>query len=142
MLKFKVLMKLFYAGIRIFVGAQLMFAGYGETVALNELSSNIVSTSGGNILLENNVFQALLICLPFIKFGLGLFLLPGFFTKPSLIAGLVLFGVLTLVMMISGNSSEVIGNLFYLTFFAGLLKYLDYNNISLDNKANLTCRSL
>lgn len=139
-LKFKLLMKLFYAGIRIFVGLQLMFAGYNETFALNAFSSHFISTAEGMEISGNSIIETLLICLPFIKFGLGLFILLGFFTKQSLLAGLLLFGLFTFVMMMGGNSSEVMYGLYYLTFFTGLMMYVENNDISLDNKANLTCR--
>jgi thiosulfate dehydrogenase [quinone] large subunit len=70
--------------------------------------------------------------LPIAEFAIGLFLLLGIFTKPSLVAGAIVMLILLFGTSMIENWEAIPSQLIHIAFFALLLHFADYNSWAID----------
>jgi len=94
--------------------------------------SNWMMGSFENSMLPKFIVTPFSYILPIAEFVIGLLLILGLFTKPSLIAGgLVMLALLFGTSMIE-NWEAIPSQLIHVAFFALLLHFIDYNSWAID----------
>lgn len=94
--------------------------------------SNWMVGSFENSMLPKIIVTPFSYILPIAEFVIGLLLLLGLFTKPSLVAGsFVVLALLFGTCMIE-NWEAIPSQLIHVAFFALLLHFIDYNSLAID----------
>ena len=86
---------------------------------------------------ENSILPKIIVTpfsyiLPIAEFAIGLFLLLGIFTKPSLVAGAIVMLILLFGTSMIENWEAIPSQLIHIAFFALLLHFADYNSWAID----------
>jgi thiosulfate dehydrogenase (quinone) large subunit len=94
--------------------------------------SNVMIGSFENSMLPKFIVTPFSYILPIAEFAIGLLLILGLFTKPSLIAGgIVMLALLFGTSMIE-NWEAIPSQLIHVAFFALLLHFIGYNSWAID----------
>ncbi|MGE8341779.1 MAG: DoxX family protein [Flavobacterium sp.] len=94
--------------------------------------SNWMVGSFENSMLPKIIVAPFSYILPIAEFSIGLFLLLGIFTKPSLVAGAVVMLILLFGTSMIENWEAIPSQLIHIAFFALLLHFADYNSWAID----------
>lgn len=94
--------------------------------------SNWMVGSFENSMLPKIIVTPFSYILPIAEFAIGLFLLLGIFTKPSLVAGAVVMLILLFGTSMIENWEAIPSQLIHIAFFALLLLFADYNSWAID----------
>lgn len=94
--------------------------------------SNWMIGSFENSMLPKIIVTPFSYILPIAEFVIGLFLLLGIFTKPSLVAGAVVMLILLFGTSMIENWEAIPSQLIHIAFFALLLHFADYNSWAID----------
>jgi thiosulfate dehydrogenase [quinone] large subunit len=94
--------------------------------------SNWMVGSFENSMLPKIIVTPFSYILPIAEFTIGLFLLLGIFTKPSLVAGAIVMLILLFGTSIIENWEAIPSQLIHIAFFALLLHFADYNSWAID----------
>ncbi|KAF2078856.1 DoxX family protein [Flavobacterium sharifuzzamanii] len=94
--------------------------------------SNWMVGSFENSMLPKIIITPFSYILPIAEFAIGLFLLLGIFTKPSLVAGAVVMLILLFGTSMIENWEAIPSQLIHIAFFALLLHFADYNSWAID----------
>jgi len=94
--------------------------------------SNWMIGSFENSMLPKIIVTPFSYILPIAEFVIGLFLLLGIFTKPSLVAGAVVMLILLFGTSMIENWEAIPSQLIHVAFFALLLHFSDYNSWAID----------
>jgi len=94
--------------------------------------SNWMVGSFENSMLPKIIVTPFSYILPIAEFAIGLFLLLGIFTKPSLVAGAVVMLILLFGTSMIENWEAIPSQLIHIAFFALLLHFADYNSWVID----------
>ena len=94
--------------------------------------SNWMVGSFENSMLPKIIVTPFSYILPIAEFAIGLFLLLGIFTKPSLVAGAVVMLILLFGTSMIENWEAIPSQLIHIAFFALLLHFADYNSWAID----------
>ncbi|MDY0986038.1 DoxX family membrane protein [Flavobacterium sp. CFBP9031] len=94
--------------------------------------SNWMVGSFENSMLPKIIVTPFSYILPIAEFTIGLFLLLGIFTKPSLIAGAIVMLILLFGTSMIENWESIPSQLIHIAFFALLLHFADYNSWAID----------
>ena len=94
--------------------------------------SNWMIGSFENSMLPKFIVTPFSYILPIAEFTIGLLLLLGLFTKPSLIAGGFVMLVLLFGTSMIENWEAIPSQLIHVAFFALLLQFIDYNSWAVD----------
>lgn len=94
--------------------------------------SNWMIGSFENSMLPKIIVTPFSYILPIAEFAIGLLLLLGLFTKPSLIAGGFVMLVLLFGTALIENWEAVPSQLIHIAFFALLLQFIDSNSWAID----------
>ena len=94
--------------------------------------SNWMIGSFENSMLPKFIVTPFSYILPIAEFTIGLLLLLGLFTKPSLIAGGFVMLVLLFGTSLIENWEAIPSQLIHVAFFALLLQFIDYNSWAVD----------
>lgn len=94
--------------------------------------SNWMIGSFENSMLPKIIITPFSYILPIAEFVIGLFLLLGIFTKPSLVAGAVVMLILLFGTSMIENWEAIPSQLIHVAFFALLLHFADYNSWAID----------
>jgi thiosulfate dehydrogenase [quinone] large subunit len=90
--------------------------------------SNWMVGSFENSMLPKIIVTPFSYILPIAEFAIGLFLLLGIFTKPSLVAGAIVMLILLFGTSMIENWEAIPSQLIHIAFFALLLHFADYNS--------------
>lgn len=94
--------------------------------------SNWMVGSFENAILPKIIVTPFSYILPIAEFAIGLFLLLGIFTKPSLVAGAIVMLILLFGTSMIENWEAIPSQLIHIAFFALLLHFADYNSWAID----------
>lgn len=94
--------------------------------------SNWMVGSFENSMLPKIIITPFSYILPIAEFAIGLFLLLGIFTKPSLVAGAAVMLILLFGTSMIENWEAIPSQLIHIAFFALLLHFADYNSWAID----------
>ncbi|UPZ15383.1 DoxX family protein [Flavobacterium humidisoli] len=94
--------------------------------------SNWMVGSFENSMLPKIIVTPFSYILPIAEFAIGLFLLLGIFTKPSLVAGAIVMLILLFGTSMIENWEAIPSQLIHIAFFALLLHFADYNSWAMD----------
>lgn len=94
--------------------------------------SNWMVGSFENSMLPKIIVTPFSYILPIAEFAIGLFLLLGIFTKPSLVAGAIVMIILLFGTSMIENWEAIPSQLIHIAFFALLLHFADYNSWAID----------
>jgi thiosulfate dehydrogenase [quinone] large subunit len=94
--------------------------------------SNWMVGSFENSMLPKIIVTPFSYILPIAEFSIGLFLLLGIFTKPSLVAGAIVMLILLFGTSMIENWEAIPSQLIHIAFFALLLHFADYNSWAID----------
>lgn len=94
--------------------------------------SNWMVGSFENSMLPKIIVTPFSYILPIAEFAIGLFLLVGIFTKPSLVAGAIVMIILLFGTSMIENWEAIPSQLIHIAFFALLLHFADYNSWAID----------
>jgi thiosulfate dehydrogenase [quinone] large subunit len=94
--------------------------------------SNWMVGSFENSMLPKIIVTPFSYILPIAEFAIGLFLLLGIFTKPSLVAGAIVMLILLFGTSMIENWEAIPSQLIHIAFFALLLHFADYNSWAID----------
>ncbi|KAF2333637.1 DoxX family protein [Flavobacterium ginsenosidimutans] len=94
--------------------------------------SNWMVGSFENSMLPKIIVTPFSYILPIAEFAIGIFLLLGIFTKPSLVAGAIVMLILLFGTSMIENWEAIPSQLIHIAFFALLLHYADYNSWAID----------
>ena len=94
--------------------------------------SNWMVGSFENSMLPKIIVTPFSYILPIAEFAIGLFLLVGIFTKPSLVVGAVVMLILLFGTSMIENWEAIPSQLIHIAFFALLLHFADYNSWAID----------
>jgi len=94
--------------------------------------SNWMVGSFENSMLPKIIITPFSYILPIAEFTIGLFLLLGIFTKPSLVAGAAVMLILLFGTSMIENWEAIPSQLIHIAFFALLLHFADYNSWAID----------
>lgn len=118
--------------LRLAIGVSIFGHGLVRLPKLNAFSNWMV----GNF--EKSMLPKVLVvpfsyALPIAEFSVGLLLLLGLFTKPSLIAGAVIMILLIFGTAMIENWEALPSQLIHIAFLAVLLQFVQYNKWAVDN---------
>ncbi|WP_427874693.1 DoxX family protein [Flavobacterium sp. MMS24-S5] len=94
--------------------------------------SNWMVGSFENSMLPKIIITPFSYILPIAEFAIGLFLLLGIFTKPSLVGGAIVMVILLFGTSMIENWEAIPSQLIHIAFFALLLHFADYNSWAID----------
>ncbi len=117
--------------LRLAIGASMFGHGVARLPKLNAFSAWMVG-SFQKSLLPAAIVRPFSYVLPVAEFAIGLLILVGLFTRPSLIAGALLMIILIAGTTLVENWEALPSQLIHVAFFAILLQFINSNKISLD----------
>ncbi|MHC0441489.1 DoxX family protein [Flavobacterium sp. 3-210] len=97
-----------------------------------EAFSNWMTNSFENSMLPKILVTPFSYILPIAEFSIGVLLLLGLFTKPSLIAGAVIMLILLFGTSMIENWEAIPSQLIHIAFFALLLHFINDNSWAID----------